>query len=168
MSIFVALTDALLFTVPPPTITPTQRAHSSEAPGVDVNAVDKTGITPLSAAVHYAAIGGMNVLRGAPNISVNIADCEGETALHIAAAVHNRDETMSTLLEAPGIDVNAVDNKGMTPLSTAVISCCVISVKLLLRAPNTNVNMANIEGDTALSLGLANDFPAISVLQASS
>ena len=86
------------------------------AAGVDVNAKDKYGLTPL----HHAAWQGRNEiveLLIANGADVNAKDVDGGTPLHEAAS-DGRKEVVELLIDN-GADVNVKDDRGMTPLDWA-------------------------------------------------
>ena len=87
------------------------------AAGVDVNAWDDSGWTPL----HYAARWGhkgIAELLIANGADVNAKNDYGYTPLHWTA--NNGHKEVVELLIAKGADVNAIDAAGKTPLDTAI------------------------------------------------
>jgi ankyrin repeat protein len=88
------------------------------AKGVDINAPDKGGWTPL----HFAAwddnkeITELLIAKGA---NVNAKNKDEETVLHV---VGNGNKEIVKLLIAEGADVNTIDNLGRTPLTIAIVS----------------------------------------------
>lgn len=76
---------------------------------------------------------------------VKMADDEGYTALHQAAAF-NQSEVMSLLLGA-GADLNARSAKGYTPLHTAIFGDSEAGTMMLLQA-GANLNTVNEQGLT--------------------
>jgi ankyrin len=81
--------------------------------GADVNAVDKSGQTPL-----YASVGRESIFRKLleAGAAVAIVDNEGRTPLHYAAAVNS--EVTRTLV-GKGVSLAAKDKLGNTPLHEA-------------------------------------------------
>ena len=76
----------------------------------------------------------------------------GHSALHLAADVGCRD-VVQLLLEVVGVDVNVADDwMGWTPLVWAANHSRVDVVKFLLDYPNTDPNVANLDGRTPLML----------------
>jgi ankyrin repeat protein len=76
---------------------------------------------------------------------------DGETAVHIAAAVGHA-EVMATLLAVPGVDVNGLASEGWTPLCLASHAGHRSVVAQLLAAPGVDVNAQCTGGLTALHL----------------
>lgn len=112
----------------------------------------------VKAAIHVAAIHGDDYLETlvqllkAKDISINIVNSYGQTALHSAILAHgkakknsnteriNSIETIKTLIKA-GADPSAQDKKsGKTPLMYAIEQCCPDLVETIL----TTVEPANI------------------------
>ena len=89
-----------------------------ERDGVDINARDNEGMTPLI----WAAYGGnesvarLLIERGA---DMNATDNRGMTALLVVAM--SPDEATVRLLIERGVDTNAMDSEGKTPLMWAAI-----------------------------------------------
>ena len=88
--------------------------------GVDINALDDRGLTPL----HYAARSSTDVSvvallldRGA---DVNARSSQGFTPLHTAASGNTKPSVIALLLDR-GADIEARDSNGGTPLHHAVI-----------------------------------------------
>ena len=82
--------------------------------GMDVNAKDADGWTPLSTAAHegHREVAELLIAKGA---DVNAKeDMFGLTPLHVA-----RNKEIAELLIAEGADVNAKNDKGRTPLDWA-------------------------------------------------
>ncbi|CZR60693.1 uncharacterized protein PAC_10589 [Phialocephala subalpina] len=119
--------------------------------GIDVNAADSGGRTPLSEAIcagHDTVVG---QLLGVPGIDVNAADSDGETPLYVAAE-RGYAAIVSRLLATPGIDVNAAMPSGRTPLIQATFNGHALVVGQLLAAPGININAMGEVGRTALWL----------------
>ncbi len=83
--------------------------------GLDVNAPDKYGETPLYCAVAHKEIVELLIEKGA---NINGSHKDGETLLHRAAGQGSKD--VVELLIEKGLDVNARDKDGKTPLDIAV------------------------------------------------
>ncbi len=116
---------------------------------------DKDGFTPL----HLAAANGYKEIAElllVSNASVNARDNHGSTPLHQAASGDHAD-LMELLLDHKA-DVNAVDENGLTPLHYAALADNVIGVKMLLiHGAHPDVRDA-IEGNTALTIAVAEGF----------
>lgn len=81
--------------------------------GVDINAKDNNGKTPL----HHAASNGSEKtmeLSIAAGADINAKDNNGRTPLHFTA-LNNLDKAMQRLIAARA-DINAKDNRGWTPI----------------------------------------------------
>ena len=81
---------------------------------------------------------------------------DGRSALHLAADVGCGD-VVQLLLEVGGVDVNVADDWiGWTPLVWAAKHGRVDEVKFLLNYPDTDPNVANLDGRTPLMLLVLN------------
>ncbi|KAF3231965.1 hypothetical protein TWF191_003940 [Orbilia oligospora] len=88
--------------------------------GIDTEAADELGRTPLARAVEmgYSSLAGLLLDKGA---SVRTTDHKGCTPLHYAATGYGIvDEQILSQLLAKGADIEATDKNGFTPLFTAV------------------------------------------------
>ncbi|KAF3192532.1 hypothetical protein TWF788_000143 [Orbilia oligospora] len=88
--------------------------------GIDTEAADELGRTPLARAVEmgYSSLAGLLLDKGA---SVRTTDHKGCTPLHYAATGYGIvDEQILSQLLAEGADIEATDKNGFTPLFTAV------------------------------------------------
>src|SRR3990167_4943003 len=121
------------------------------APGVDVNAASKTGITALILAVGRDYPDMVKLLLAKPGINVNAADyIDRYTALTLAAQFGKTD-IVRQLLAIPEINVNyAIGYNGKTALMLAVDEGNTDIVNLLLAMPGINVNATDNNGRTAL------------------
>jgi ankyrin repeat protein len=132
--------------------------------GVDVNAKDEFGRTPL----HYAATKEIAELLIAKGADVNAKDMPGFTPLHRAARFSRYE--IAKLLISKGADVNARDDDGFTPLHEAAYSFTggrgpIRTVELLI-SKGANVNSKGESGGTPLDI--ANGWghePAIAILR---
>jgi hypothetical protein len=124
------------------------KAQELLASGVDINATDEFGRTPLmwAAAMRQSEMVKLLVDKGA---KVNIRDPNGWTAL-MWAAKNSRIETLDFLL-GKGADVNASAGNGWTALMWSVSNKQTEAVKLLLNR-NADVEAADWKGMTALEL----------------
>ncbi|KAL5582495.1 hypothetical protein UlMin_014937 [Ulmus minor] len=118
--------------------------------GVDIDFVDKDGLTAL----HTAVIGKKEAVishllrRGA---SPRVKDRDGATPLHYAVQVGAM-QTVKLLMQY-NVDVNAADNEDWTPLHIAVQSRNRNIAKVLL-VNGADKTRRNKEGKTALDLSL--------------
>lgn len=87
--------------------------------GLDVNAADKNGLTPLHTGISNMEIVRMLIAKGA---NVNAVDNSGQTALHkIATSVYNKKlEDIVVFLKQNNAQLNIQDKKGMTPAQYAM------------------------------------------------
>jgi ankyrin repeat protein len=116
------------------------------AAGVDLNARDKLGETPL----HLAAVRGYretSLLLISNGAQVNAKDKRGLTPLH-AAAWGGHEETVKLLL-SKGADINARDENGVTVLHTAALAGRTDTAALLI-ANGASINAKNDNGLTPL------------------
>ncbi|KAF5323839.1 hypothetical protein D9611_008234 [Ephemerocybe angulata] len=121
------------------------------APGIDVNAADFNGRTPLSFAARYGHEAIAKLLLAVPGIDVNATDDNGRTPLSFAAK-YGHAAVAELLLTTPGINANAPDSDGRIPLSFSAASGHEAVVKLLLAVPGIDVNFPDTRGWTPLSL----------------
>jgi ankyrin repeat protein len=124
------------------------------AKGVNVNALDSAGETPLIISLSQpdteAAMKNnaetMRILIGY-GADISCRTREGKTLLHNAVA-RKRKDVIDLLLEH-GADINARDKYGYTPLHWAVSSKSKEMVKLLVDH-GADVNVKNLQGKTPL------------------
>jgi ankyrin repeat protein len=114
--------------------------------GVDINAPQADGATPLLWLAHWNDLAGADLLIAA-KANVNAANDHGVTPL--ALACENGSAAMVETLLKAGADPNAAQANGVTPLMTAARTGNTAVVKMLV--PRANVNAAIAEtGQTAL------------------
>lgn len=82
------------------------------------------------------------IMLTAPNLDVDIADTDGETALFVTAL--NNDAKFATALLARGALVNNATTYGATPLYVACEKGFADIVEILLHAPNIDVNVGSM------------------------
>ncbi|MDB4808166.1 ankyrin repeat domain-containing protein [Verrucomicrobia bacterium] len=117
------------------------------AAGVDVNASDGNGVTPL----HFAASeshGEVVKLLIAEGADVNASDENGATPLHMSAAKGHKE--IAKLLIAEGTDLDWPSNDKSTPLRYAAVQGHGELVELLI-AEGANVNATAKNGSTPLA-----------------
>jgi len=121
--------------------------------GIDVNAKDDHGRTPLYLAVENSNDTIVQQLLDIDGIDVNAKDGDGWTPLH--RAVENSNNTIvQQLLDIDGIDVNAKDVYGQTLLHRAVKKSNDIIVQQLLDIDGIDVNAKDSYGQTPLDLAM--------------
>ena len=133
----------------------------SRMPGVDVNASDEYGNTPLLIAVQRFSLDLVDELLnlqksdGSFAVNVNQSNLDGTTPL--LAACQNSDRLMvDRLVKVAGIGVNLADKDGNTPLLIAVQRRNLDLIDALLSLQKSdgsfavNVNQSNLDGTTPL------------------
>ncbi|KAF8475481.1 ankyrin repeat-containing domain protein, partial [Kalaharituber pfeilii] len=129
--------------------------HLLGLPGIDPNAADDYGFTPI----YNAASSGPPVLVRAlldgaqGRIDPDRKSDHDNTPLSVAAAQNNY-EALEVLLAAPGTDPTALDMDGDTPLMCAAINAAKECLGLLLAHPvaRQTVNTPNKLGFTPLAV----------------
>ena len=118
---------------------------------VDVNCVNKIGLTPLLYAIRTNDAKGCEILTKHKDLDINRSDKMGVTPLHqsISNGTHFLTEI---LLNIPSIDVNKPDSTGNTPLHYACKKDCNISVALLASKQETDLNPLNKDKKTPLEI----------------
>ena len=119
------------------------------AMGVDVNAPDTDGATPLHLAAACGCTEVMKLLLAAPELQLNTLDSSGRTPLHHAAA--RGAAPVIKLLAAAGADVNACDSEQATPLHHAAVSNHAEATQELLSA-GAVIDAPNSDKSTALHI----------------
>jgi len=132
-------------------------ARHLRAPGVNVNATDRSGETPLYTASKNGHAEVVKLLLGVPGIDVNVAEyefrgCRYEGTPLYSACRDGHLAVVKLLLGVPGIDVNRADHNGWTPLYAATYFDYTEVMELLLAAPGIDVNRADKEGQTPLAV----------------
>ena len=119
----------------------------------DVTAVNKKGQTPLILAIAADTLGVSSALCGAliTKDSMNVADCDGNSALHIASRTYNI--AIVQLLVNYGADTNPVNKCGQTPLHMAAGGWkdCPELCKILL-VHGAEIDAVDEDGNQALHL----------------
>ncbi|MCH2245520.1 MAG: ankyrin repeat domain-containing protein [Crocosphaera sp.] len=118
--------------------------------GADVNAKDKSGITPLH---HGVSIANKEIVQLLINhgADVNAKDDYVRTPLNFGVSIANKE--IVQLLINHGADVNAKDKSGITPLHDAVFAENKEIVELLINH-GARINVKNEFGNTPLSIAV--------------
>jgi len=139
---------------------------SVDPSGVDVHEGGLSDELTRRTALMFATINGYNeivsILLDAGADS-NLVNKEGLTALHFAVDNGFTDTVKLLLEKSKAIDVNSQDRLGNTALIKAVEACNKDVVKLLLDA-GANRELANIQGNTPLTIADRKDCKEISDL----
>lgn len=114
--------------------------------GIDVNATDVRGSTPLHTAVELGRDDVAAVLIAADGIDVNAKTLARWTALHLAV-INDHVPIIELLRDVQGIDVNAQGRELETPLHMAESR---EAVRALAAFPGIDLNARKLSGDTPL------------------
>lgn len=124
--------------------------YSSSSNAADVNAKNHLGDVKLHAAIRKGERAEVAALLADPEINVNIAGINGDTALHLAT---NRKLFVDLLLTKPNIRVNALNDKNNTPLFDALLSGDLTDARALI-AKGAYVNVVNDDGLTPVHIAV--------------
>ena len=132
------------------TTTPTPSATTTpgSSPGVDVNAEDFNGLTPLMRMVADGKADNVKAMIAA-GANVNAANATGDTPLLYAAALEQLD--IAKLLLDKGADVNARNATGWTPLLIASLHGNTAMCLLLVNS-GADINAATVKAPPTQSL----------------
>ncbi len=122
--------------------------------GVDVNAKNDDGLTPLMLACYTDTKGNIVKLLIDKGADVNTKDNDGETPLLYACANDTTGNIVKLLIDN-GADVNAKDNDGDTPLMFACYKDTKGNIVKLLLDKGADVNVKNNDGLTPLMVACA-------------
>ncbi|APR98867.2 ankyrin repeat domain-containing protein [Wolbachia endosymbiont of Folsomia candida] len=122
--------------------------------GIDINATDKDGLTPLHEVVGNGHVEVMNILikKGA---NVNAVGKDGHTLLHVAAYVDNK-EIVEFLIKK-GLNINLANKYGHSPLHIAADRNNKKVVEVLIKN-GANVNAVSENGFTPLHFAASHFF----------
>ena len=125
--------------------------------GYDINTIGKDENdkeTPLiTACSRFKVIKAIvEEIAKVPGVDPNIKDEVGFTALHYCTGMCGKAEIAKIVLGIPGVDVNAKSSNGETPLHVAVKRRNVELVRLLLEAPDIELDILDNFGFTPLVL----------------
>jgi ankyrin repeat protein len=123
--------------------------------GIDVNACESFGYSPLHAASKAGHCHAIALLLGTEAVNPNITDIWGTTPLHVAVD-SNQLRAANLLLNWRAVKVNARDCKGKTPFYVAVRSGHAKMVKLFLGKQGVDVNEGSNHGNTPLHAAVKN------------
>ena len=126
-----------------------------EQPDIDVNCVDRGGLTAL----HMACFKGQEsvarvLLAARGQDSLNLASCRALAPL-MTAVLEGNPAVVELLLQQPGLEVNSAGDKGNTALHLACLEGRRGIVQRLLAAPGQqSFNVQNSAGNTPLMCGV--------------
>ncbi|RYP17693.1 hypothetical protein DL765_004371 [Monosporascus sp. GIB2] len=123
--------------------------------GMDINARDEHGRTPLLLAAEIGQERVVEMLLNTGKVDVNARDEHGRTPL-IWAAKNGCETVVKLLLSTDEVDVNARDNYGRGPLFSAAENGHETVVKVLLNTGDIDVGAKNEYGGTPLLLAVEN------------
>lgn len=124
-------------------------------PGIDWNAADKRGSTPLHILAQKGDLANFKMLFHNPNTKKDAATNFGDSYLHSAVYSQNL-ELVKWILANTSLDINAQNNEGHTPLFTAIVRYHGLAagelpfeerksllevIKFLKDYPNSNLNL---------------------------
>ena len=126
----------------------------------NIHEPDKDGRTILHLLARARSLDGdTSLLEGALSdvgMDMNLADNEGNTALHYAIESDSKSDLVSTLVRL-GADVNAKDSHGTTPLHTATHKGCAGIVQILIEA-GADANILTRQGDSPLRIAVSGEY----------
>ncbi|KAH6904886.1 ankyrin repeat-containing domain protein, partial [Coprinopsis sp. MPI-PUGE-AT-0042] len=108
-------------------------------PGIDLNALSKSGSSALLSACRNGHLGIVQALLASHGTDLNIKNSKGDTPL-LRAASGGHIEIVKLLLDAPDIRLNEVNADGWTALGSACSRGHRAIVEILLRLPDIDVN----------------------------
>ncbi|KAG2207011.1 hypothetical protein INT47_008480 [Mucor saturninus] len=122
-----------------------------------VHIVDDEGYSLLYLAAYNKSLEALRILLLQSDIDVNrLNGPHNELALHAACSKGLYDAV--ELLLDNGSQVDAKDSLGHTPLTNAIFSNSLLTVKYLIDTGEANVNTIDEQGNTLLHLAASNDF----------
>lgn len=139
-----------------------EKAALALIPYSDINCQYSTGDWALNLAAKASSLKVIQKLLAQRDVRVNAKGFKGQTVLHNAAELGS-EEMMALILAHPGVDINIRDDDGNSPLirlsrslgrRRADHSDTLVS---MLSWPELNVNMQNLNGNTALLVAASFD-----------
>jgi ankyrin repeat protein len=133
--------------------------------GIDIHLKIGEGQTPVSWVAQHDEMKLLDILLGKDDVEIDLEDDDGSTPL-LLAALYNHKDIVERLLEK-GANVNKQDDWGRTALIVSVPNISSTSyeydlafqvMKVLLTQPNIDVNLKDMDGDSALSLAIRRGF----------
>ena len=128
--------------------------------GIEVNAKNKEGDTPLHVAARKGQTEVVMALLNHTGIEVNATNEKGDTPLHVALW-HKFREIILALLNHKGIDVNQTTSDEYTPLHLAARRGNLEVVKALLNHEGIKVNSKTSDEYTPLHLAAFNGYTEV-------
>jgi len=126
--------------------------------GMDVNFQEFSGMTPLMWAVQIGDLDIVAYFLAQEGIQVNSVNKSSESALHFAVSDSAPNITIIKMLLKHGADVNRVDENGKTGLMIAARKGQASVIHMLLAHDHIDVNMCDLQGNTALMYAVQQDF----------
>ncbi|WP_162367579.1 ankyrin repeat domain-containing protein [Acerihabitans arboris] len=118
--------------------------------GVDINASDRDGVTPLCVAVSGGQISTVVKFLHCPNIIIDIGDSINEIpCIHFAIA-GNYPDIATEMVNSGLCDINKQDKYGVTDLHAAAVNGYKEIVRILIKHRDVNIDCADENGETAL------------------
>jgi ankyrin repeat protein len=133
--------------------------------GIDIHLKIGEGQTLVSWVAQQDEMKLLDILLGKDDVEIALEDDDGSTPL-LLAALYNHKDIVERLLEK-GANVNKQDDWGRTALIVSVPNISSTSyeydlafqvMKVLLTQPNIDVNLKDMDGDSALSLAIRRGF----------
>ncbi|PGH10978.1 hypothetical protein AJ79_05129 [Helicocarpus griseus UAMH5409] len=129
------------------------RTLIEQCDSIGSNITDHEGRTAL----HLAANGGhaeviISLLEGCDVLDADKQDTEGYTALHLAANGGHANAARALIEASSGLGINIRDKKGRTALHLAAEDLHVKVIEALLQRDDIDVNAADKDGQTLLSI----------------
>lgn len=125
-------------------------------PLTDLRFRARNGRNYLMMAVTFNRLEIFSALLNSRLIDVNAVDKDGCTALALASNKTGNEAILRALLAAPGVNKNAPNTKGQTPFFLALLYRNLTAVSILLTDLGVEINDADSNGTTPLSLVASN------------
>ncbi len=141
-----------------PALQKTEKARFLINRGININAQDDNGDTPLIYAAQYNAPSGLLKALLNADARINTANKTGETALLTAVKQRIPAANLDILL-SQGADVNKADNSGESPLRYAVKNNSTPDIIQTLLEHGADTETPDVKGETPLWYALNHNLP---------